>query len=611
MRPRLLPLTARHGRWLIPTAIAIATVLAFLPALGNGFVSWDDQKNFLDNPHYRGLGWEQLTWMWSTFHLGHYVPLSWMTLGADYLLWGMNPTGYHATNILLHAANAVVFYFLARRLFVLAAGDSTQSERVALPAALAALLFAVHPLRVESVAWVTERRDALSLLFFQLSILAYLRACSHSRIWNRWYACAILSFACALLSKATAMTLPAVLLLVNVYPLQRIDLRKLRESHVHRVLIELAPFAALSAGFIVLSIVALRPPEQLSFGAKMAVSAYSLMFYLEKTAAPLGLSPLYEMPQQVDPFAPRFVFAYVVCVAFAAVVWMVRRKRPAIAAALAAFVIITAPMLGIVQNGPQIAADRYTYHSAPALALLASGFLFALPFSDSSKRIVGSAVVVVLGLMTWNQSRVWHDSESLWTRALELDPNSGIAHSAMASLRYRQNRLDEGLEHSRRAVELAPGYAEAHNDLAVGLAQQGQVAEAIDEYKQAIALEPTYDEAHNNLGVVLSRQGDLATAISEFQRALDLNPDYADAHVNWGNALVRSGRPADATGHYQQALAIRQDNADARLNWGVALAQQSRFAEAAEQFRAALAIDPEQQEARTYLAMAERRIANP
>jgi len=609
-------LAARHARWLVPTGIAAATSLAFLPALHNGFVSWDDPKNFLDNPHYRGLGLGQLAWMWTTFHMGHYIPLSWMTLGLDYVLWGMNPAGYHATSIALHAANAVVLYFLARRLFALAAyGPAAEtpatSDSFAVPAALAALLFALHPLRVESVVWITERRDTLSLLFYQLSVLAYLRSCESPARWSRWYALALAAFVCALLSKATAMTLPALVALLNVYPLRRLNPRDWR-SAARRVALEVAPFALLAAGFIVLSIIALHPPGQLSLAAKVAVSAYSLELYIVKTALPLGLSPLYEMPRRVEPLASMFLIAYVSCVLLAAATWALRRRWPGAAAALVAFVLVTLPMLGIVQNGPQIAADRYTYHGSPALAMLVSGaLLFGIPLSATAKRATGAALVALLGLMTWRQTQVWRDSESLWSRVLAEDPNSAIGHSAMASVRYRQDRLEDGLAHSRRAVELAPDYAEAHNDLGVGLAREGNLAEAADQYRQAIAIQPTYDEAYNNLGVAVVRQGDIAAGIDDYRRALELNPDYADAHVNWGNALVRSGHPAEAIPHYQEALRIRPDHADAHHNWGVALAQQGKFAEAADQFRLALAIDPNHAEAKDYLARAMRLMNKP
>jgi hypothetical protein len=294
---------------LVPLLVAIATFVAFLPALRNGFVAWDDDKNFLANPHYRGLGWIQLRWMWTTFHLGHYVPLSWMTLGLDYVLWGMNPLGYHLTNIVLHVANAVLVYVLARRILQLS-GAAPSEDRERSLAAFAALVFALHPLRVESVAWVTERRDVLSGFFYLSTVLLYLRAATQPARFVRWYVLALLSFVCALLSKATSVTVPVVLLILTVYPLHRISasmVRSPRSALRSRAVLDLIPFALLSAATAVLSIVALHAPTQLDTPAKVAVSAYSIVFYLWKTVVPAGLSPIYEMPQRVDHLGPRII----------------------------------------------------------------------------------------------------------------------------------------------------------------------------------------------------------------------------------------------------------------------------------------------------------------
>jgi protein O-mannosyl-transferase len=593
--------------WGAPALVVLVTLVAFLPALQNGFVSWDDQKNFIENPHYRGLGWTQLSWMWTTFHMGHYVPLSWMTLGLDYDIWGMNPLGYHATSLLIHAANAAFVFVLARRL--LRSGWTDVSDaRIDIAASLGALLFAVHPLRVESVAWATERRDVLSLFFFLLATLWFLKYRTATVAARRWYAASLVAFACALLSKATSMTLPAVLLVLDVYPLKRLGGESgWRGPQARRVYLELIPFAALSVASALESIIALHPPDQLGLTQKLAVSAYSLVFYTWKTIAPTGLSPLYEMPQHVVASAPMFVISYVVVAALFAAAWLARRRAPAVTAAWAAFVLVSLPMLGIVQNGPQIAADRYTYHAAPALAILVASALLALrprPFKLMSA--FATAAVTLLALLTWDQSHVWHDSETLWSRVLELDPESSIAHSAWATLLFKQNRVDEAISHSKRAVQLAPGYAEAHNDLGVGLAKLGQTDEAIAHYREALALKPTYDEAENNLGIAIVQQGDIASAVEHYKRALALNPDNADAHVNWGNALDRMGRPADAELHYREALTINPGDADAHHNWGVALAQQGKLREAIEHFQRALAITPDYSEAAAYLAQAER-----
>src|SRR2546430_2036570 len=212
----------RWVRWLVPVVIPLITCAAFLPTLQNQFVSWDDDKNFLENPHYRGLSWTHLHWMWTT-HLGHYIPLTWMTLGLDYLLWGMNPVGYHLTSLLLHAANAVVFFFLVRRLLTLALpSPSERGHALAVSAAFAALVFAIHPLRVESVAWATERRDVLSGLFYLVTILMYLWACERGARGRGWYWLSVAVFVGALLSKSMVVNLPIVLLILDVYPLRRL-----------------------------------------------------------------------------------------------------------------------------------------------------------------------------------------------------------------------------------------------------------------------------------------------------------------------------------------------------------------------------------------------------
>ena len=241
-RPRLKHVAA-------PLVVAISAFLTFLPALGNGFVTWDDDRNFLNNAHYRGFGFDNLRWMWTTFHMGHYVPLSWMTLGLDYVVWGMNPTGYHLTNVLLHAVAAVLVYFIARRILRAAQPDAEDRPgMLVIAAAVAALVFAMHPLRVESVAWATERRDVLSMCFFLATTVTYLRSLDASPRRRSWYWLSVGLFLCALLSKATAMTLPAVLLIMNAYPLRRLGgAHGWRSAAARRVYVEIAPFAALSA----------------------------------------------------------------------------------------------------------------------------------------------------------------------------------------------------------------------------------------------------------------------------------------------------------------------------------------------------------------------------
>src|SRR5881296_2117995 len=328
------PSAQRWVRWLAPLLVALFTLTAFLPALQNQFVAWDDDKNFLDNPRYRGLGWAHLRWMFTAFHQGHYIPLTWVTFGMDHLLWGMKPVGYHLTSLLLHAVNAVLFFSLVRRILTLALPSAAERDHaLAVSAGFAALVFAIHPLRVESVAWVTERRDVLSGLFYLLTILLYLRAREREERGRGWYWLSVAAFVCALLSKSMVVNLPVVLLILDVYPLRRLGgaVGWLSES-ARRVYVEKIPFVLLAAGASAIALMAqlshntMVSVVQLSGLGRLAVSAYGLSFYLWKTVAPVNLSPLYELPPTVNPWAPPFLLSYGLVLAITAIVLAFRRR---------------------------------------------------------------------------------------------------------------------------------------------------------------------------------------------------------------------------------------------------------------------------------------------
>ena len=558
----------------LPIIVAICAALAYLPSLGGEFVTWDDNRNFLDNPAYRGLGLTQLAWMWTSTHMGHYVPLTWMTLGLDYLIWGMNPLGYHIQNVVLHGLNAALVYVLAGRVFALAGVRPQGDERAVWPSVVAALAFAIHPLRVESVAWITERRDMLSLAWYLTSALCYLRFVEAKAQSGRWYWASLALFAMSLLSKATSMTLPAALLVLNVYPLRRIGGQAGYTTRAaRRAILELVPFGLLAAAAATTSIVALHPPAQLTVAEKVAVSAYSLAFYAWKTVWPTALAPLYEMPSRVDPTAMRYVVSYFVVAGLAGVAWLARRRWPGLTAALAAFFLTMLPMLGLVQNGPQIAADRYTYHAAPILGLLVGAAWALWRGPQLSVRLaLAAGVFASLGAATWRQTRYWQTSEKLWGRVLAVDSTSSIAQIAMGDLLIAQGRASEAALHYGRGVELDPDYAEGHNNLGVALARDGRLSEAVEQYRQAIAIDST----------------------------------YVDALVNLGNALLQLGRPGDALVNYEAAQRVRPGNADTHFNWGVGLAQLERFSEAADQFREAIKLDPSNADARAYLKRVEQ-----
>src|SRR5213080_2287456 len=571
--PSALP--QRRGFWLVPALIALVTFAAFLPVLQNQFVDWDDQRNFLDNHHYRGLGWTHLRWMWTT-HLGHYIPLTWMTLGLDYLLWGMNPVGYHLTNLLLHAANAVVFFFVVRRL--LARALSSPSERghaLALSAGFASLVFAIHPLRVESVAWATERRDVLSGLFYLVAILMYLRAREREERGRGWYWLSVAVFVLALLSKSMVVNLPVVLLILDVYPLRRLGATIGWWSKPARpVYVEKIPFVLLAAAACAVAVMAQSSVHaavslaKLSVPGRLAVSAYGLSFYLWKMVVPVNLSPLYELPPTVNPGAMPFILSYGLVLAITALVLVLRRRVPGLLATWLAYIVVLLPVLGIFQIGLQIAADRYTYLAGLGWAILAgAGLLSCWRTSRGSKTgtpaallVAGVAICVVVGLgvLTWNQVQVWRDSERLWAHALAIDPDSPVAQNNFGYELDRRGKLAEAIDHYRLALRIKPDYALAHTNWGAALGRQGKPAEAIDHYRQALRIKPGDALAHTNWGVELAQQRKLAEAIEHFQEALRIKPDDALAHTNLGLALTLQGKLAEAFEHLQRGAKAKK-----------------------------------------------------
>src|SRR5205809_5809188 len=498
--PSALP--QRWGSWLVPVLIALVTLAAFLPTLQNQFVNWDDHENLLDNPHYRGLGRAHLRWMWTT-HMGHWIPLTWMTFGLDYLLWGMNPVGYHLTSLLLHVTNAVVFFFVVRRILTLALpSPAERSHALAVSAGFAALVFAIHPLRVESVAWVTERRDVLSGLFYLLTILVYLRASERGARGQGWYWLSVAAFVGALLSKSMVVNLPVVLVILDVYPLRRLGGSiGWRSEPARRVYVEKIPFVLLAAAASAIAVMAqssvhaVASLAQLSVPGRVAICTYGLSFYLWKMVVPVNLSPVYELRPPVNPWATPFLLSYGVVLALTAIALALRRRVPGLPAAWVAYIVVLLPVLGIFQSGPQIAADRYTYLAGLGWAILAgAGLLSCWRSSRRSKTgtpatwlLTGIAlcVVVGLGVLTWSQAKVWRDSERLWAHTLAIDPDSPLAQNNFGYELYRQGKLAEAIEHYRQALQIKPDYALAHANWGLALIHQGKLAEALEHLQQA------------------------------------------------------------------------------------------------------------------------------
>ena len=587
----------QRTRWL-PWVVLGLTLFVFLPAVGNDFINWDDDRNFLENTRYRGLAPENLQWMFTTFHLGHYHPLTWLSLGFDYILWEMNPAGYHFTNVVLHAATALLVYFLILHLLRLAAKAEEETAELRFAAAFGALLFAIHPLRVESVAWVSERRDVLSGLFYVGAALLYLRG----RL-----AASVGLFAAALMSKVIVAGLPVALLLVDIYPL--------RKKPSFALLLNKIPYfaLALAAGFFALSQqrtgvggtfadIAVEP------ALRVTMSLYGLAFYTWKTVLPLDLAPQYVLASSPGTFDLPLLVGSLAAIAITAAAVFVWRKWPGAAVAWGCYVVTLLPVLSILRYDPQqYVSDHHSYLATLGLAVAAAGLFLKFFSKNRAPVVAGCAALVTLFFCerTIAQIDIWQNSETLWAHTLTVSPLSVVAHNNRGRLLAGQGETGRALGHFRRAVEIKPDYAHARYNLGNLLMQQGELAEAEQHFRRALDREPRYAAALNSLGNSLVRQKRESEAEDYYLRALEVEPRFADAHYNLALALHQQGKLDQAAQQYESTTRLDPGNADAHSNWGVLLETKGQVEDAIGHYRQALAIVPAHADARRNLQAAQ------
>jgi Flp pilus assembly protein TadD len=596
--------TPRLGWWL-PTLAGALAFLAFLPTLEGAFVNWDDEVSFLTNPAYRGLGPAELRWMLTTTLLGHWSPLTWMTWSINYVMGGLDPWGYHLGNLLLHAANVALLWLVARRLLAVGAGASITSSAIVSGATVATLVWGLHPLRAEAVAWASARRDLLCGLFYLLAVLAYLRGVARGAgVERRWWALSVSAFAAALSSKAIAMTLPLTLLLLDVYPLRR---RGLGWWLLAR---EKLPYALLAAAAGLVAFVArqesgnLTAYGQYGAGARGALAAYALWFYPWKFLWPTGLSPMYELPQRVGLGQWRFLGPLLAVTTLTTALVMLRRRWPAGLAAWTQAAIVLLPINGVVHSGNQLVADRYSYLSGVGFAVLA-GAGVAWTLRHAAGRVArswirplawtsGVLVVVALGAAARTQTVIWKDSETLWRRAVEVDPRCSLCESNLGRVIARPGRYEQAAAHLRHAIALRPDRPGPYENLGGIMLAQGRHREAEEEFRRAATLRPDRAVSRNALGVALADQGRDIEAEAEFQEAARLSPRLVDAPANLGVLYVRLGRYDGAIAQLRRALSLDETRAGVRAELAralrsraIELVRQGRLDEAAPLWREA------------------------
>jgi Flp pilus assembly protein TadD len=558
--------TRRLG-WSLPVLTALLAFLSFLPALEARFVNWDDEASFLTNAAYRGLGPSELRWMFTTTFLGHWSPLTWMTWGLNHVTGGLDPWGYHLGNLLLHSANVALTWLVARRLLAVGSGAPLASSAIAAGATIAALVWGLHPLRAEAVAWASARRDVLCGLFYLLAVLAYLRGVAGAAgIERRWWGLSLAAFAAALSSKTVAMSLPLSLLLLDLYPLRRSGLGwwvLAREKLPYALLAVAAGVVAFAARQETGSITAYT---QYGAGARVALAAYTWWFSWWKTFWPAGLSPMYELPQHVGLGQVRFLGPVLTVAALTVILVLLRRSWPAGLAGWAQSVIVLAPVSGVVHSGNQLAADRYSYLATLGVSILiGAGLVWALRHAAArpARRwtrplawVAAALVVVALGAAARAQTAVWRDSETLWQRAVEVDPTCSLCESNLGRVIARPGRFVEAETHVRNAIALRPDRPGPHENLGTIMLAQGRFPDAEDHFRRAATLHPDRAASRNALGVALANQGRGPEAEAEFREAARLSPRLADAPANLGVLYTRNGRLDDAIVALRRALIL-------------------------------------------------------
>jgi Flp pilus assembly protein TadD len=597
--------------WLMAALLVLVTIALYWPVMRHGFVDYDDNLYVTANVHVQnGLTLENIKWACCNPVGGNWHPLTVWSHMADCQLFGLKPWGHHLTSVLLHALNTVLVLLWLRSL----TGAFWRS-------ALVAALFGLHPLHVESVAWVAERKDVLSTCFGLLSLIFYARygrkrlAVENRDIKARGgpalrrldYLLALICFALGLMSKPMLVTWPFVMLLLDYWPLERF-----KASDTGRLVTEKIPFFVLAAAASVVTFVvqqrggSVLVAEALPLGGRCGNALVSYCRYLGKLFWPTDLAVFYPHPGQW-PLAKVLLAGFLIA-GISVLVFVRRRRYPFLLVGWLWFCGTLVPVIGLVQVGGQAMADRYTYIPSLGVLMLAVWGVYELTkswhYRGVAWSVAGSTAVVLCLAVTRQQLGYWKDSEALFRHALEVTEDNYLAHLNLGSALDEKGQSDEAIREFQEAIRLKPGYVLARNNLGVAIVKKGQIDEGISQYREAIRLKPDYAFAHNNLGIALVKKGQIDEAIGEFQAAIRLKPDFAEAYYNLALALIRKGQIDEAMRAYQGAIRLKPAFAEAHSNLGLALVRKGQIAEAIREFQEAIRLKPDYADAHSNLARA-------
>lgn len=590
-------------RFLIGLALSLATLIVYLPVGHQDFVTYDDDVYLIGNPHVvNGLTWENVRWAFtdSTFDWWH--PLTWLSHMLDVTLFGMNPGPQHLTNLAFHVASTLLLFVVLERM----TGAAWRSGFVA-------AMFALHPLHVESVAWVTERKDVLSTFFWMLTLWAYCRYAERPGVSR--YLFIMLAFVLGLMAKPMLVTLPFVLLLLDYWPLNRLDLASGRwEPRYVRLVLEKIPLLVLTVASSVLTYIGQQHAgkmmhlAELPIGSRLANALLSYAGYLAKMVWPARLAVFYPYPTSFPAF--QMLSAGLILIAISALAIRLVRQQPYLIVGWLWYVGTLVPVVGLVQVGGRAMADRFTY--VPLIGvfiMLAWGVPVLwqrLRISRISVGELGGGAIAAYAAMTFFQVQHWQNGVTLFEHALAVTDGNFIAHNNLGVTLMRMGRVNEAVPHFQQALALWPEYPEANKSLADVFASAGQTDEAVRYYHRALQARADWPDAENNLGLALAQGGRLTEAVSHFSRAVQLEPKSETGHLNLGLAYTKLKNTDLALVHLSQALALNPADAQAHFLMGQVLQEQGRRREAAGHFEEALRLRPDYEEARLALETLSR-----
>jgi tetratricopeptide (TPR) repeat protein len=628
-------ISSYRPKLLICLFLTLAVLAVFWEVKNNDFVNYDDPRCVLENLHIqRGLNSDDLKWAFTTNHSGFWQPLTWLSFMMDYQLFGLNPGGYHLVNLLLHIINSLLLFLILNRM-----------THALWKSAFVAALFALHPLHVESVAWIAERKDVLSAFFWMLTMGAYLFYAEKPGL--KKYLLTLLFFSLGLMAKPMLVTLPCVLLLLDYWPLDRLcfnhslDTPKISESKKEKrrarkiasqakgkgpsppdqsrlwqrlwpLIREKIPFFALSVISTMLTIIgqqergALESFEVFPIGARIGNALISYIRYIGMTIYPEGLAVFY--PHQGTPplWEVSLAAAFLLIVTLLIIRWAA--NMPYLAMGWLWYLGTLVPVIGIIQVGMQSMADRYTY--IPIIGLFVAT-AWAVPDIARNWRyrqyiLAAGAGIVLSALMfsTWTQVKYWQNSITLFEHTIQVTNDNYLAHNNLGVALNDAGKREEAMAHYREAIRMKPSYEEAHFNLGNNLSAQGRTDEAILNYQEALRLRPNYAKAHNNLAALLISKKMFKEAISHYREALKTDPTNWGTQYNLGVAWMSIERYEEAIGQFQEAIRFNPRFIQAHNAWGIALARSGKTGEAIDHFREALRIKPNFREANDNLRVA-------